>query len=592
MLRIWRKYLTPYWWQVLILVVFQVAQTILNLYLPNLQADIINKGVATADTSKVYHIGWAMVGVAIVQIIANIIASYLSTRLGMRLGYEARRDFFSSVEDFSLNELEKFSVGSLITRSTNDVQQVQQATMMALMIILQAPIMLIGGIIMAIQQNASLTRSIVIVIPVVLIVAGILLSQMGPLFKRLQKGLDTLNRLIREQVAGVRVIRAFVREKTEAGRFQKANKDVYDILIPVGRLMSTMIPIMFFIVNLSNVAIMWFGGKLIESGDMQIGSLQAFIQYLMVIFIGVMMAAMMSVMLPRASVAAGRIDEVLEARSSVQAPEHPYWPARPKGLIKFKDVSFRYAGAKDPVLSHISFTAEPGRTTAIIGSTGSDKSTIVRLVSRMFDVTEGQILIDGHDVREYDPARLNTLFGTVPQKALLFSGTVRSNMLFGDPQATDEQIWEALRIAQAGDFIAEEPGKLDAPVAEGGTNFSGGQKQRLCIARAILRNPKIYTFDDSFSALDVATDRRVRDALAPVTRQATQIIVTQRASSIRQADQILVMDDGRIVGRGSHDELMRTCTAYQEIVESQGGQGPDVESLALDGIPTSDKKED
>lgn len=579
MLKIWRKYLTPYWGQIVILVVFQIAQTILNLYLPNLQADIINKGVATADTDKVYQLGWVMIGISLAQIAANIAASYLSTRIGMRLGYELRRDFFASVENFSLNEMEKFSAGSLITRSTNDVLQVQQATMQALLIILQAPIMFIGGLILAIRQNAKLTWSIAIIIPIVVIVAMLLLSQMGPLFKRLQKSLDTLNRLVREQISGVRVVRAFVREKTETDRFEKANNDVYNILIPVGRLMSTMIPLMFFIINMSNVAIMWFGGKLIESGDMEIGSLQAFIQYLMVILMGAMMAAMMSVMLPRASVAAGRIHEVLTAVSQIQAPDHPYWPDQPRGEVEFKDVSFQYPGAEEPVLSHISFTALPGQTTAIIGSTGSGKSTVIRLASRMFDVTEGQVLVDGHDVKEYDPDQLNTLFGTVPQKALLFTGTIRSNLSFGDPEGKDDQMWKALQVAQAEDFVREEPDGLDTAVAEGGTNFSGGQKQRLCIARALMRNPKIYTFDDSFSALDVATDKRLHQALIPVTRQATQIVVAQRASSIRTADQILVMDNGRIVGRGKHDQLMETCPAYQEIVESQGGQGPDVESL-------------
>ncbi len=582
MLRIWRTYLMPHWIELTFLFIFQIGQTILSLYLPNLQADIINDGVQKADTDAVYSIGYAMIAVAVVQIIVNIAASVISSHMAMRLGYELRRDFFASVEKLSLNEVEKFSAGSLITRATNDVLQVQQASLQSMMIILQAPIMLIGGLIMAYRQNSTLVWSIAIIMPIVLIVAGLLMSQMGPLFKKYQARLDAVNRLVREQISGVRVIRAFVRENTETKRFTKANDDVYDMLIKTGRLMSMMIPLMFLIINVSNVAIMWFGGKLIDSGDMEIGSLQAFIQYIMVILMGMMMAAMMSVMLPRASVAGGRINEVLDAKSAIAAPENPYWSDAPQGTIEFKNVSFSYPGAEESVLHDVSFTAEPGKTTAIIGSTGSGKSTIIRLASRMFDATSGEILVDGHNVKEYDPLRLNTLFGPVPQKATLFTGTVRSNMLYGNPNATDDDIWAALKIAQAEDFIRENPKQLDAEVAEGGTNFSGGQKQRLCIARAVMRNPKIYSFDDSFSALDTATDRRLHEALVPVTREATQIVVVQRASSIRDAEQIIVMESGRIVGKGTHDELMQTCETYQEIVESQGGQGPDIESLSME----------
>lgn len=572
----------PYWIQVLVLVIFQVAQTALNLYLPNLQADIIDKGVAIGDQGAIYRIGWQMMGVTAIQIVANIVAVYYATRLAMRMGYELRRDLFSAVEGFSLNEIERFSAGSLITRTTNDVQQLQMTTMQTLMIILQAPVMLIGGLVLALRQDGPLTWSLAVIIPVILVIAFFLLRQMGPLFTRMQNMLDSVNRLVREQISGVRVIRAFVREKTEAQRFDKANKDVYDVLISTGRLMSMLVPLLWFFLNLSNIAIMWFGGKRIESGGMQIGALQAFIQYLMIILSGLVMAAMMSVMLPRATVSAKRINEVLEATSEIQAPENPYRPVNPKGVLEFRHVGFSYPGAEDPVLSDISFTARPGTTTAIIGATGSGKSTIIRLANRMFDVTEGEILVDGHNLREYDPDQLATLFGPVPQKANLFTGTVRSNMLFGDPDASDEQIWQALNIAQAADFVKENPAGLDARVSEGGTNYSGGQKQRLCMARAILRNPLIYTFDDSFSALDMTTDRALHRALVPVTRHATQIVVAQRAASIRTADQILVLDQGRIVGTGTHDQLMKTCTTYQEIVESQGGQGPDVEDLSID----------
>lgn len=582
MLKIWTRYLKPYWIQVLVLVIFQVAQTALNLYLPNLQADIIDKGVAIGDQGAIYRIGWQMMGVTALQIIANIVAVYYATRLAMRMGYELRRDLFSSVEGFSLNEIERFSAGSLITRTTNDVQQLQMTTMQTLMIILQAPVMLVGGLVLALRQDGPLTWSLAVIIPVILVIAFFLLRQMGPLFTRMQNMLDSVNRLVREQISGVRVIRAFVREKTEAQRFDKANKDVYDVLISTGRLMSMLVPLLWFFLNLSNIAIMWFGGKRIESGGMQIGALQAFIQYLMIILSGLVMAAMMSVMLPRATVSAKRINEVLEATSEIQAPENPYRLENPKGVLEFKHVGFSYPGAEDPVLSDISFSARPGTTTAIIGATGSGKSTIIRLASRMFDVTEGEILVDGHNLQEYDPDQLATLFGPVPQKANLFTGTIRSNMLLGDPDASDEQIWQALNIAQAADFIKENPAGLDARVSEGGTNYSGGQKQRLCMARAILRNPLIYTFDDSFSALDMTTDRALHQALVPVTRHATQIVVAQRAASIRTADQILVLDQGRIVGTGTHDQLMKTCATYQEIVESQGGQGPDVEDLSID----------
>jgi ATP-binding cassette subfamily B protein len=571
--------------QVTILVAFQVAQACLNLYLPNLQADIINNGVSAGDQDEIYRIGWEMIGISGLQIVASVAAVIISARIAMRLGYEVRRDFFNSVETFSLTEMEKFSAGSLVTRVTNDVQQVQQTTYQTLLIILQAPVMFIGGLIMALQQDGPLTWSLAVILPIILIVALLLMSRMGPLFNKMQQKLDSLNRIVREQIAGVRVIRAFTREKTEVGRFDVANSSMYKVLVSVGRLMSMMIPLIFFMVNMSNIAIMWFGGKRIDSGGMQIGSLQAFIQYLMIILMGIMMAAMMSVMLPRASVSSKRILKVIDTQSDITAPEDPYWPQNAndaKGVIEFKDVSFRYPGAEEPVLSHISFTAEPGKTTAFIGSTGSGKSSLLRLGMRMFDVTEGQVLVDGHDVRQYDPDRLATLFGPVPQKAVLFSGTIRTNLRYGKEDATEEEMWEALRVAQADDFVKEIPEGLDAPVAEGGTNFSGGQKQRLCMARAIIRNPRIYSFDDSFSALDMATDRKLRAALKPATTESTVLLVAQRAASIRDAEQILVLDGGQIVGRGTHDELMNTCETYKEIVDSQGGQGPDVEDLSID----------
>ncbi|WP_418968569.1 ABC transporter ATP-binding protein [Alloscardovia omnicolens] len=581
MLKLWRRFLSRHWLQVSILVLVQVGQTVLNLYLPNLQADIINDGVTVGDADKVWSIGWTMIIVSVIQIIANIIAVYYSTHLAMRIGYEVRKEYFASVENLSLHEIETFSTSSLITRATNDVQQVQMATMQSMLIILQAPIMLVGGVIMAAREDGPLTWSIAIIIPIILCVAFTIMSQLMPLFKKFQTHLDAVNNLIREQISGVRVIRAFTREETEHSRFNDNNDIVVNLVLRIGRWMGCMIPAMFFIINVSNVAIMWFGGKRIEAGDMGIGSLQAFIQYLMIIMMGLMMSAMMSVMLPRASVSAKRIMEVLNTKSSLQAPAQPYTNAQPHGVLEFKNVSFSYPGAEEPVLNNISFTAQPGQTVAFIGATGSGKSTVIRLASRMFDVTSGEVLLDGHNVKEYDPRQLATFFGPVPQKSVLFSGTIRSNLLYGNPDANDDQLWEALRIAQAEDFVRALPEGLDAHVAQGGTNFSGGQKQRLCIARAVVRRPYVYSFDDSFSALDMATDRKVRQALEPITRNATQLLVAQRASSIRHADMIIVMDNGRIVGQGTHDDLMKNNDVYREIVESQGGQGPDIESLSL-----------
>ncbi|MFC0265137.1 ABC transporter ATP-binding protein [Alloscardovia macacae] len=582
MLSLWRKYLSRHWVETTLLVAVQIIQTVLNLYLPNLQADIINDGVTAGDADKVWSIGWTMMAVAAIQIIANIIAVYYSTHVAMRMGYEIRKDYFASVEGLSLNEIETFSAGSLITRATNDVQQVQQATMQSMLIILQAPIMFVGGIIMAARQDGPLTWSFAIIVPLVLVVVGAIMSQLGPLFGKLQKKLDSVNKLVREQISGVRVIRAFVREDTERARFDESNKDLYSIVLNIGRWMGVAIPSMFFIINVSTVAIMWFGGHRIESGEMGIGSLQAFIQYLLIMLMGLMMATMMSVMLPRASVSAKRINEVLEATSSISAPEHPFVNEHPQGVLEFRHVSFSYPGAEEPVLEDVSFTARPGQTTAFIGATGSGKSTIIRLASRMFDVTSGEVLVDGHNVKEYDPAALAQLFAPVPQKSVLFAGTIRSNLLYGNSSATDTDLWHALEVAQAADFVRELPDGLDSHVAQGGTNFSGGQKQRLSIARAIVRKPFIYSFDDSFSALDMATDAKLRAALAPITQNATQLLVAQRASSIRHAENIIVMDNGKIDAMGTHDELMATNDTYREIVESQGGQGPDIESLSID----------
>lgn len=582
MIELLKRYLRPYKGQVILLIVFQMLQAILNLYLPNLQADIINNGIVKTNEAHIYSTGWLMIGISVLQIGAAIVAVVLSSRISTRIAYESRRDYFASVENFSLAEIEKFSAGSLITRSTNDVQQIQRTTFQACLFVLMAPVLLIGGFIMAFMQNATLSWSLAVILPVIALAMTLIFGRLSKLFKKLQDRLDKINLVVREQISGIRVIRAFVREKTETHRFATANRSMDKVLMAVGIMMSMMEPIMYGILNLSNVVVMWFGGKLIESGGMQIGSLQAFLQYLMVMLTGFMMAAMMSVMLPRASVASKRILEVIDTKPSIAAPEHPYWAEHFDGKIEFKDVSFTYPGESKPVLSHISFTAEPGQTTAFIGSTGSGKSTILRLAQREYDVSEGQVLVDGHDVREFDPAALATLFGPVPQKAMLFTGTIRSNMKYGKHDATDEEIWQALHTAQAESFVKEIPTQLDAPVAEGGTNFSGGQKQRLCIARALVRDPKIYSFDDSFSALDMATDRKLREALVPVVAHSTLLLVAQRASTIRNANKIIVLGEGGIVGQGTHDELMETCETYRQIVDSQGGEGPDIESLSID----------
>lgn len=556
-------------WQAILLLILQCIQAGLMLYLPNLNADIINKGVASGKESEIWHYGYQMLGLSVLQVILAVAATWMASRVATDISYELRRDYFASVEQFSLQEVERFSAGSLITRATNDVQQVQMMLFQGLNIVLQAPIMFIGGIVLASRQDGPLTWQLAVIIPIIIIVAGLLMGTMGPLFKKLQQRLDALNLIIREQITGVRVIRAFTREHTEAQRFGEANDAMRKVMVSVGRLMSLMMPLMMLIMNLSNISIMWFGAHRIDSGDMPIGNLQAFIMYLMMILISLMMSSMMLVMWPRAAVSAKRIVEVRDTECAVRAPQQPYHPHQPQGVVRFDHVSFQYPGAQDPVLDNITLQIEPGTTTAIIGSTGSGKSTILRVAQRMFDTTSGTVSVDGHDVREYDPHELAALFGTVPQRSLLFSGTIASNLRFGNPDATQEQMWQALRVAQAEDFVRKLPEGLDAPVAQGGTNFSGGQRQRLCIARAIMRNPKIYTFDDSFSALDFATDKALRQALEPITRQASVIIVAQRISTVMNADNIIVMDNGRIVGQGKHKELLETCPTYRQIADSQ-----------------------
>ncbi len=563
------RFLKPYWPWLILVVLLQFGSAIAGLEMPTLNADIINNGVLTGDIGYIWRYGVYMLIVAVLQMVCQLLAAYLGARMSMSFGRDARGSLFKKVLSFSSREINKFGAPSLITRNTNDVQQVQMLVLMSCIIILGAPITMIGGIVMALRTSWELSWIILAAVVALAIVAGIVLSGMGPLFTAMQERIDTVNRVLREHITGIRVVRAFVREPLEAKRFAKANSDLMEVGVKVGRLMMTMFPLVFFILNLSSVAVMWFGAKQIDTGNMEIGSLTAFITYLMQILMSVMMATMMIIMVPRAAVCATRIMEVLDQDSTVVPPAHPVTELKSSGTLAFDKVAFRYSGAAQPVISGISFTMEPGKTTAIIGATGSGKTTLVNLVPRLYDATEGTVSIDGVDIRDIDEDVLWSKIGLVPQKPYLFSGTVASNLRYGNPDATDEELWAALKVAQADDFVSEMPDKLEEPIAQGGTNVSGGQRQRLSIARALVRKPEIYVFDDSFSALDVATDARLRAALAQETGDAAVMIVAQRVSTIRHADRIIVLDDGGIVGNGTHEELMANCPTYQEIVESQ-----------------------
>jgi ATP-binding cassette subfamily B protein len=548
-----RRYLRPYTPALLTVVVLQFLGTIATLYLPTLNADIIDKGVATGDTQKILSIGSIMLAITFVQVLCTIAAVYFGARTAMGCAREVTR----------------FGAPSLITRTTNDVQQVQMLVLLTCTMMVSAPIMCVGGIVMALRQDVGLAWLIMLSVVILVAAIGLIVSRMVPQFRRMQKRLDNVNRVLREQITGIRVIRAFVREPEETDRFADANGELTQAALAVGRLMAMMFPVVMLVMNVSSVAVLWFGAQRIDAGDMQIGSLTAFLSYLVQILMSIMMATFMLVLIPRAAVCAERITEVLDTESSVVAPVNAITALGAHSGIEMRAAGFQYPGAADPVLSGITFTAKAGETTAIIGSTGSGKTTLISLVPRLFDVTAGEVLVDGVDVRELDPDLLNSRLGLVPQKAFLFSGTIASNLRYGKSDATDEEIWAALDIAQATDFVRNLPEGLEAPVSQGGSNFSGGQRQRLAIARAVIRRPEIYLFDDSFSALDLATDARLRAALRPVTEQSTVLIVAQRVSSIVDADQILVLDDGHIVGKGTHEELVASCPTYAEIVESQ-----------------------
>ena len=564
-----RTHLAPYRRWLGAVVVLQLVGTIASLYLPSLNADIIDNGVARGDTDYIMHIGGWMLAVSLVQIACSITAVYFGARTAMSVGRDLRGTIFQRVGEFSSREMAHFGAPSLITRNTNDVQQVQMLVVMTCTVMVMAPIMCVGGVFMALREDVGLAWVIAVSVPVLVTVLGLIIRRMVPQFRQMQTRIDTVNRVLREQLAGIRVVRAFVREPLEAERFDDASTALSQTAVRAGRLMALLFPTVLLVANVSSVAVLWFGASRVASGQMQVGALTAFLAYLVQILMSVTMATMMLMMVPRAAVSAERIQEVLNTESSVRPPVEPVRAATQRGDVEFRDVTFQYPGASDPVLRGITLHARAGQITAIIGSTGSGKSTLVSLIPRMFDVTGGSVRVDGVDVRELDPDLLWGRIGLVPQKAYLFSGTVASNLRYGKPDASDEELWHALEVAQAREFVAAMPGGLSADIAQGGATVSGGQRQRLAIARALVRRPEIYVFDEAFSALDLGTDARLRAALRPETREAAVIIVAQRVSTIVDADQIVVLDDGAIVGLGTHDELLRDCPPYVEIVESQ-----------------------
>ncbi|MCK0115893.1 ABC transporter ATP-binding protein/permease [Isoptericola sp. S6320L] len=570
-----RRYLRPYRAAVALLLLLQLVATLGSLYLPALNADIVDQGVTLGDTGYIMRVGGWMLAVSLAQVVCAIGAVYLGARAATAFGRDLRRDLFDSVQDFSARELGEFGAPSLITRTTNDVQQVMMVVLMTFTVMVMAPIMMVGGVVMALREDPTLSRLLLVVVPLLGVVVGLIMWRMVPYFRGMQARIDVINAVLREQITGMRVVRAFVREERETQRFGAANARLYDVSLGAGKLMALAFPTVMLIMSLSQVAVLWFGAGEVSAGELQVGSLMAFLSYIMFILMAVMMSTMMVMMIPRAAVAAGRIGDVLGTRTSVAEPARPVALTSladgegPRGRVDFEAVEYGYPGADEPVLRDLTFTAAPGRTTAIIGSTGAGKTTLLHLVPRLFDVTGGRVSIDGTDVRDLSLRDLGSLMGLVPQKAFLFSGTVADNLRYGKADATEAEMWEALEVAQARDFVEALPEGLHAPVSQGGTTFSGGQRQRLAIARAVIRRPRIYLFDDSFSALDYATDARLRAALRPQTADAAVIVVAQRVATIREADQILVLDHGRIVGRGTHAELLESNETYAEIVTSQ-----------------------
>jgi len=569
LIRLLRERLRPYTRPLLLVVVLQLVGTMASLYLPSLNADIIDQGIARGDTSYILGTGGWMLVVTLVQIACSVAAVYAGARTAMGFGRDVRAALFHRVGEFSAREVNRFGAPSLITRGTNDVQQVQMLVLLSCTMLVTAPIMCFGGVVMALQEDTQLSWLMLVCVPVLVASIGVVIVRMVPGFRSMQTRIDDVNRILREQITGIRVVRAFVREPEETARFARANAELTAVALRVGRLQARIFPIVMLVLNVSSVAVLWFGAGRIDTGQMQVGALTAFLTYLTQILMAVMMATFMTMMIPRAAVCAERIVEVLDTASSVAPPREPVVPPVATGVLELRGAGFAYPGAAEPVLRNVTFTARPGTTTAIVGSTGAGKTTLLGLVPRLFDATSGAVLVDGIDVRDLEPEHLWSRVGIVPQRPYLFSGTVASNLRYGNPDATDEQLWTVLEVAQAAEFVRAMPAGLDAPIAQGGTNVSGGQRQRLAIARLLVRAPQIYLFDDSFSALDLATDARLRAALRPVSETATVLVVAQRVASIRDADQIVVLDDGAVVGIGTHDELLVTSPTYAEIVASQ-----------------------
>jgi ATP-binding cassette subfamily B protein len=569
LLTLLRNYLRPYRRLLLAVVVLQLIGTMASLYLPSLNADIIDNGIAKGDTGYILRTGGWMLLISFLQICCSIAAVYFGARTAMGFGRDTRAAIFHRVGTFSGREVAKFGAPSLITRNTNDVQQVQMLVVTTCTMLIAAPIMCVGGVIMALREDVGLSWLMGVSVPVLVVAIGLIIRKMVPSFRLMQKRIDTINRVLREQITGIRVVRAFVREPIETRRFAQANTELTATALRTGRLMALIFPTVLLVLNASSVAVLWFGASRVDSRQMQIGALTAFLTYLMQILMSVMMATFMLIMVPRAAVCAERIQEVLTTTSSVAEAAAPIGQVHAGARLEFRDVAFQYPGAADPVLRGVTLQVGPGQTTAVVGSTGTGKTTLISLVPRLFDVTQGAVLVGGVDVRDLDFETLRGRIGLVPQRAYLFSGTVASNLRYGNPDATDDELWAALEVAQARDFVEAMPEGLDAPIAQGGTNVSGGQRQRLAIARALVRKPEIYLFDESFSALDTGTDARLRAALRPVTRDAAVVIVASRVSTIADADQIVVLDAGTVVGVGTHDELLESCPTYAEIVHSQ-----------------------
>ncbi|MGN0065762.1 MAG: ABC transporter ATP-binding protein [Nocardioides sp.] len=563
------QYLKPYRGPVLAIVALQFLGTVAMLYLPSLNAEIIDNGVVTGDIGYIWRRGGVMLAVALGQALCTVAAVWFSARMAMSFGRDLRAAIFARVGAFSTRELQQFGAPSLITRQTNDVQQVQMVVLMGGTLLVTAPIMMVGGVVMAIREDVGLSWLVAVVVPVMAVMIGFIVTRMVPSFQKMQSRIDEVNRLLREQITGVRVVRAFVRERHETQRFAVANDDLTQVSVTAGRWMASMFPVVLLVSNVATVGVIWFGGHRVESGAMEVGAITAYISYVMQIVMSVMMGTFMLMMLPRAAVCAERISEVLDTSSSVVPPVDGATVQPQPGHLDLVGVTFAYPGADAPVLADVSFSARPGQMVAVVGSTGAGKTTLVNLVPRLFDVTGGSVRVGGLDVRETEPETLWASLGLVPQKAFLFSGTVADNLRHGKPDATEAEMWEALEIAQASDFVEAMPEGLQAPIAQGGTNVSGGQRQRLAIARAVIRRPSLYLFDDAFSALDMATDARLRAALKPVTADATVLVVAQRVATIRDADLIVVLDDGRVVGQGTHASLLEDCPTYAEIVSSQ-----------------------